>query len=59
MKKEDEMVEVKFRYCDAMSNWEWREQKCIVSSVNEAIRIYGLGVDCEYEIISVQEIDKK
>lgn len=52
------MVEVTFRYCDAMSNWEWREQRCVVSSVREAIRIYGLGVDCQYEIVSVQEVGK-
>ena len=52
------MVEVKFRYRDEMSKWEWREQQCVVSDVNEAIRIYGLGVDCDYEIISVTEIVK-
>lgn len=49
------MVEIKFRYADAMSNWEWREQHCIVSDVNECIRLYGLGVDCDYEILSVEE----
>ena len=51
------MVEVKFRYRDEMSNWEWREQSCIVSSVKEAIRIYGLGIDCDYEIISVTKME--
>lgn len=50
------MLRVKFRYRDVMSNWQWREQECIVSSVRECIRIYGLGIDCEYEIISVQEV---
>ena len=50
------MVKVKFRYKDAMSNWEWREQQCIVSSVDECERIYGLGIDCEYEILSVEEV---
>ena len=50
------MVEVKFRYRDEMSKWEWREQSCVVSSVNECIRIYRLGVDCDYEIISVTEV---
>ena len=49
------MLVVKFRYCDEMSNWEWREQQCYVHSVDEAKRIYGLGVDCKYEIISVAE----
>ena len=51
------MVEITFRYADAMSNWEWRTQHCVVSSVEECIRIYGLGTDCEYEILEVKEID--
>ena len=50
------MVNIKFRYRDAMSNWEWREQSCRVSSVQECKRIYGLGVDCDYEILSVVEV---
>ena len=49
------MLHIKFRYKDDMSNWEWREQECTVSSVAECIRIYGLGVDCEYEILSVED----
>ena len=51
------MVKVKFEYADAMSNWEWRQQECIVSSVQECKRIYGLGIDCEYRIISVEQVD--
>ena len=50
------MVEVVFEYRDEMSNWEWREQKCIVSSVAECKKIYGLGVDCDYRIVSVTKI---
>ena len=50
------MVRVKFKYRDELSKGQWREQKCQVSSVDECIRIYGLGVDCEYEIISVEQI---
>ena len=50
------MLEIRFRYRDNMSNWEWREQKCIMSSVDECIKWYGLGVDCDYEIISVKEV---
>ena len=48
------MLNIKFRYRDQMSGWEWREQQCTVSSVEECKRIYGLGIDCEYEIISVE-----
>jgi len=53
------MVKVKFRYKDEMSKGEWREQECLVSSVEEAKRIYGLDgsdpslEDCE--IVSVEE----
>jgi len=49
------MIQVTFEYADAMSNWEWRRQTCYVSSVQECIKIYGLGVDCEYRIIEVKE----
>ena len=50
------MVEITFEYADAMSNWEWRKQSCCVSSVEECKRIYGLGIDCEYRILSVKEV---
>ena len=58
MDKEDVvMVHIKFEYRDALSNWEWRKQECTVSSVTECKRIYGLGIDCEYRIVSVEEVD--
>ena len=50
------MKRITFKYADAMSNWQWRTQSCVVSSVQECINIYGLGVDCDYEILSVEEI---
>lgn len=48
------MVTVKFKYRDAWSNGKWNEQECYVRNVAECKRIYGLGVDCEYQIISVE-----
>ena len=51
------MQMLKIEYADAMSNWKWRKQSCIVSSIEECKRIYGLGVDCEYKILSVEEIE--
>lgn len=51
------MVKVTFMYKDAWSKGEWRTQTCVVGSVNECIRIYGLGVDCEYKILSVEKVD--
>ena len=50
------MVKVTFEYIDAYSRGEWRRQTCIVSSVDEAIKIYGLGTDCDYRIISVEKV---
>ena len=50
------MVEVTFKYRDDYSRGNWNTQNCIVSSVEECKKIYGLGVDCEYKIISVKEV---
>lgn len=50
------MLKITFEYRDAMSHWEWREQSCVVSSVQECRDIYGLGIDCEYRIISIEEV---
>lgn len=50
------MLRIDFKYRDNLSNWEWRKQSCTVSSVEECIKLYGLGVDCDYEIISIKEI---
>ena len=52
------MVKVTFEYADALSNWQWCKQQCIVSSVQECIKIYGLGIDCDYRIISVEPIER-
>ena len=49
------MLKIKFKYRDQYTNGNWNEQSCMVSSVAECKRIYGLGVDCDYEIISVEE----
>ena len=50
------MKKIKFKYRDEISNWEWREQECVGSSVEEWIKIYGLGIDCDYQILSVEDI---
>ena len=51
------MVHVKFKYRDQLSGWEWREQECTVSSVDQCISIYGLNQgDVEYEILSVTQL---
>lgn len=50
------MVKVRFEYRDDYSRGEWREQECVVNSVAECKKLYGLGIDCEYRIISVEEV---
>ena len=52
------MKEITFRYRDKYSNWQWRTQHCIVSSVKECIIIYGLGVDCDYEILEIKDANR-
>ena len=52
------MFEIEFEYKDEYTNGKWNKQSCMVSSVEECIRIYGLGVDCEYHILSVKEVKK-
>lgn len=50
------MVRVVFEYMDRYTNGEWNRQRCIVESVKKCKEIYGLGVDCDYRIISVEEV---
>ena len=50
------MLRIVFEYRDKYSYPKWNQQECTVHSVEECNRIYGLGVDCEYRIISVEKI---
>lgn len=50
------MYEIKFKYKDAWTGDKWSEQTCVMNSVSECKRLYGLGVDCDYEIISVKKV---
>lgn len=45
-----------FEYCDEMSNWKWKRQECVMSSVKECKEVYGLGIDCDYRIIEIEQI---
>ena len=59
IEREDEvMLHITFEYRDALSHGNWNRQECCVSSVQKCKEIYGLGVDCEYRIISVEEVGK-
>lgn len=50
------MLHIVFEYMDRFSNGKWNRQECVVSSVQACIKWYGLGVDCDYRIISVEEV---
>ena len=50
------MLHIVFEYCDSLSGWEWRRQECYVSSVAECIKIYGLGIDCDYRFVSIEQV---
>ena len=53
------MLRIKFKYRDRFNYPNWSTQSCTVESLDECIRIYDLGVDCEYEIISIKECKKE
>lgn len=50
------MLRIEFEYADELSNYEWRRQTCIMESVEECKQMYGLGVDCDYRILKVEEV---
>lgn len=50
------MVRVVFKYKKENTFDKWETQECVANSVHECKKIYGLGVDCEYRILSVEEV---
>lgn len=50
------MLHIVFEYKDIYTGDRWSQQECMVSSIAECKKIYGLGIDCEYRIISVKEL---
>ena len=54
------MKKIRFEYADALSHWEWKTQECIVESIEECIRIYGLNDgNVDYHILSVEDINNE
>lgn len=47
---------IEFKYRDEFTDGEWRYQVCFAGSVEECKKFYGLGTDCEFEILSVEEV---
>jgi len=52
------MVRVVFKYKNENTFGKWETQECVVNSMQECKKIYGLGVDCEYRILSVSNMKK-
>ena len=50
------MLHIVFEYKDEMSKGECRRQECYMPSVDECIKIYGLGVDCDYRFVKIEAI---
>ena len=50
------MLRIVFEYQDRYTNGRWARQECVMKSVQECIKFYGLGVDCDYRIIKVEEV---
>lgn len=53
------MLKIEFEYCDEMNGFKWRKQTCVLSSVQKCKELYGLGVDCDYRILKVTDLDKE
>lgn len=50
------MKRIVFEYRDMYTNGGWNRQECIMSSVSECIKLYGLGIDCGFRIIWVEDV---
>lgn len=50
------MVKVEFEFRDEYSNGRWIKNTGIYEDLRQCYEINGLGIDCEYRIISVQEV---
>ena len=50
------MLEITFEYKDQYTSGNWSRQSCVMRSIEECKKFYGLGIDCEYRIISVKEV---
>lgn len=52
------LLKITFQYMDDFSNGKWKEQECVCSSIKECKELYGLGIDCSYKIVKVEELNE-
>lgn len=51
------MLKITFKYKDAYTRGNWSTQTCVVETMEQCIKFYGLDKsDVEYEITSVEEV---
>ena len=56
---------ITFTYKDEYTKGMWKRQSCVIQAydremaLKKCIEWYGLGQDCEYSIVSVENIDTK
>ena len=50
------MLRIEFEYQDRYTGDRWVKQECVMRSVKECKEFYGLGVDCDYHILKVEEV---
>lgn len=51
------MLRITFKYRDQYTRGGWSQTTGEFETVAECIKFYGLGIDCEYEIISIEEVE--
>ena len=51
------MKRIKLKYKDKYSNGKWLYNESIMSSLADCIEFFGLGVDCDYEILEVEDVN--
>lgn len=53
----EKLKRIVFEFKDEYTKGEWRRQECIVRSLEECKRIYGLD-ECEHRILEIEEVKK-
>ncbi len=50
------MYHIVFQYRDMYTNGAWHVQEGIFRDLQQCKEFYGLGIDCEYRIVSCEKI---
>lgn len=59
----EQQYHITFTYKDEYSYGDWLTGRCTLYASNEreaaakCVELFGLGVDCEYEITSIEEVN--